>query len=76
MKLVLDAKELAVALSLPVTTIQQYASKYPEKLPPRLNTPSRKLLWSVKDVEAWVEQHRTCTAPAPESSGCSTPAMT
>jgi predicted DNA-binding transcriptional regulator AlpA len=58
MKLVLDAKELAVALSLPITTIQQYASKYPEKLPPRLTTPSRKLMWSVKDVEAWVEAHR------------------
>lgn len=67
MKLVLDAKELAVALSLPVTTVQQYASKYPEKLPPRLSTPSRKLMWSVKDVEEWVESHRTTKAdPAPQ----------
>jgi predicted DNA-binding transcriptional regulator AlpA len=65
MKLVLDAKELAVALSLPVTTIQQYASKYPEKLPPRLRTPSRKLMWSVKDVEEWVDQHRANAATAP-----------
>lgn len=64
MKLVLDAKELAVALSLPVTTIQQYASKYPEKLPPRLTTPSRKLMWSVKDVEAWVERHRAASPQA------------
>lgn len=76
MKLVLDAKELAVALSLPVTTIQQYASKFPEKLPPRLKTPSRKLLWSIKDVEAWVDQHREGAAPAPEPSGCNTPATT
>jgi predicted DNA-binding transcriptional regulator AlpA len=74
MKLVLDAKELAEALSLPVTTVQQYASKYPEKLPPRLTTPSRKLLWAVKDVEAWVDQHRASVARAPESSGYSTPA--
>lgn len=76
MKLVLDSKELAVALSLPVTTIQQYASKYPDKLPPRLTTPSRKLLWSVKDVEAWVERHRASAAPALESLGCNTPAET
>lgn len=76
MKLVLDAKELAVALSLPITTIQQYASKYPDKLPPRLTTPSRKLMWSVKDVEAWVESHRACAVRAPEPSGCNTPEVT
>lgn len=73
MKLVFDAKELAVALSLPVTTIQQYASKYPEKLPPRLNTPSRKLMWSVKDVEQWIERHRAASPQAQPESGCSTP---
>ena len=73
MKLVFDAKELAVALSLPVTTIQQYASKYPEKLPPRLNTPNRRLMWSVKDVEQWIEQHRAASLRAPQESGCSTP---
>ena len=73
MKLVLDAKELAVALSLPITTIQQYASKYPEKLPPRLTTPSRKLMWSVKDVEAWVESHRAASQRALPESGCSRP---
>lgn len=66
MKLVLDAKELAVALSLPITTIQQYSSKFPDKLPPRLTTPSRKLMWSVKDVEAWVESHRP-TSAAPDA---------
>lgn len=73
MKLVFDAKGLAVALSLPVTTIQQYASKYPDKLPPRLNTPSRKLMWSVKDVEQWIEQHRAASQRAQPESGCSTP---
>lgn len=65
MKLVLDTKGLAEALSLPVTTVQQYASKYPEKLPPRLATPSRKLMWSVKDVEHWIETHRATSQPAP-----------
>lgn len=63
MKLTLDSKGLAEALSIPVATIHQYASKYPEKLPPRLNYPGRRLLWSVKDVEAWVEQHRSRPEP-------------
>lgn len=73
MKLVLDTKGLAEALSLPVTTVQQYASKYPDKLPPRLSTPSRKLMWSVKDVEHWIEVHRGASQQAPQASGCSTP---
>lgn len=59
MKLALDAKGLAMALSLPVSTVQQYASRYPDKLPPRLMLPGRKLMWSVKDVEEWIERHRT-----------------
>ena len=66
MKLVLDAAGLADALSMPITTIQQYASKFPEKLPPRLSTPTRKLMWSVKDVEAWIESHRVASMPAPQ----------
>lgn len=73
MKLVLDTKGLAEALSLPVTTVQQYASKYPDKLPPRLNTPTRKLMWSVRDVEAWIDAHRAGEPLALESLGCSTP---
>lgn len=66
MKLVLDAAGLADALSMPITTIQQYASKFPEKLPPRLSTPTRKLQWSVKDVEAWIESHRAASPPVPQ----------
>jgi hypothetical protein len=66
MKLVLDAAGLADALSMPITTIQQYASKFPEKLPPRLSTPTRKLMWSVKDVEAWIESHRVASQPVPQ----------
>ena len=65
MKLVLDSKELAQALGLSVTTVRQSASRYPERLPPRLKTPSRKLLWAVKDVEEWVERYRS-SAPKPE----------
>lgn len=64
MKLVLDTKGLAEALSISPITVQQNASRYPERLPPRLNTPTRKLLWAVKDVEEWIEKHRaTDTQP-------------
>jgi hypothetical protein len=58
MKLILDAKGLAEALSMPVGTIRQYANKQPHKLPPQMETPTRKLQWAVKDVEAWVEAQR------------------
>lgn len=72
MKLVLDVKGLAEALSISPMTVRQNASRYPERLPPRLNTPSRKLLWAVKDVEDWIDQHRALP-PAQQPSGCSTP---
>ena len=72
MKLVLDVKGLAEALSISPMTVRQNASRFPERLPPRLNTPSRKLLWAVKDVEEWIEKHRA-SPPAPVQSGCSTP---
>jgi predicted DNA-binding transcriptional regulator AlpA len=58
MKLILDAKGLAEALSMPVGTVRQYANKQPHKLPPQMETPTRKLQWAVKDVEAWVEAQR------------------
>lgn len=64
MKLVLDSRGLADALSLPLNTVRQYASKYPDKLPPRMNHPGRKLMWSVEDVEAWVQKHRAVSTPA------------
>lgn len=59
MKLVLDVKGLAEALSISPMTVRQNASRHPERLPPRLNTPSRKLLWAVKDVEDWIDKHRS-----------------
>lgn len=62
MKLVLDVKGLAEALSISPMTVRQNASRHPDRLPPRLNTPSRKLLWAVKDVEDWIEKYRrTCS---------------
>lgn len=76
MKLVLDSRGLADALSLPLNTVRQYASKFPEKLPPRLNHPGRKLMWSVEDVEAWVRSHRAISTPTQPGSGCNTPSGT
>lgn len=58
MKLVVDVRELAEMLSISPVTVRQYASRHPEKLPPRLKAPTRKLLWAVKDVEEWIEKHR------------------
>lgn len=56
--LLVDAKTVAELLCMPVRTVQQYASRNPAHLPPRMNLPGRRLVWSLKDVEAWVEQHR------------------
>lgn len=75
MKLVLDVKGLAEALSISVLTVRQNASRHPDRLPPRLKTPSKKLLWSVKDVEQWIDSHRV-SEQAPGPSGCSTPSVT
>lgn len=63
MKLTLDAKGLAEALSLPVRTVQQYASRHPDRIPPRLNLPTKRLMWAVEDVEAWVQKHRAASQP-------------
>lgn len=70
MKLVVNARELALALGLEVATIHQYASKRPDMLPPRLTLPTRKLLWAVKDVEEWVEAYRK---PRPVEDQSSSP---
>lgn len=67
MKLTLDARGLSEAISMPLRTVQQYASRYPDRLPPRLNLPQRKLLWAVEDVQAWVQKHRPAASqPAPQ----------
>lgn len=66
MKLVLDVKGLAEALSISPVTVRQNASRHPERLPPRLNSRGRKLLWAVKDVEEWVEAQRPGAKPHPD----------
>lgn len=64
MKLVLDVNGLAEALCLAPATVKDYAHKYPEKLPRRLLTPTKKLLWAIKDVEEWVESMRASSSLA------------
>lgn len=61
MELVIDTKGLAELLRLSVGTIHQYASKAPEKLPPRLQLPGRRLQWAVEDVQAWLQAHKAPT---------------
>jgi hypothetical protein len=58
MKLVLDVHGLAEALSLSPITVRQYASRHPDRIPPRMPNPTRKLLWAVKDVEEWIDTNR------------------
>lgn len=55
---ILDTKDLAELLRLSVGTIHQYASKSPEKLPPRLHVPGRRLQWAEEDVEDWLRSHK------------------
>lgn len=82
MKLVLDVEGLAEALSLAVSTVRADASRAPEKLPPRLNTPYDKPLWAVEDVQQWIRERSINYEPfpdariAPQESGCSRPAKT
>jgi predicted DNA-binding transcriptional regulator AlpA len=68
MKLVLDSKGLAEALSMSPLTVRQSASRNPERLPPRLAVPGRKLLWAVKDVEEWIEKHRSTKSSGDQDS--------
>lgn len=63
MKLVLNCEALAEALSMKLDTVRAYASRYPEKLPPRLNIPFGKPMWAVADVQEWVQQHRPNYVP-------------
>ena len=68
-KLIYNALELSQVLAMPLGTMRQYATKKPEALPPRTKLPTRKLLWSVADVEAWVHANRGSPEPREDSSG-------
>jgi predicted DNA-binding transcriptional regulator AlpA len=57
MNKLLDVKELAALLKLTPGTVKVWSSQQPEKLPPRCAVPYNRLVWSLNDVEAWIEEH-------------------
>lgn len=55
-KLTYDIAEVAEILNLKLTTARQLASTDPERLPPRINTGGRKVLFLRSVVHHWLEQ--------------------
>lgn len=56
MKMTLNTKELAEALGLSESLVEQYASKDPDKLPPRVDCGIRRNFWSVEVVQQWLKE--------------------
>ena len=55
----LTIKDLAGILNRSPATIATEVTKFPHKLPPRLNLPgSRRVLWLQSDVEAWINEYK------------------
>ena len=54
--------ELAALMSSTWQTVQKLAKRDPERLPPRAAVVSRRLVWHLGTVRAWIRAHRT-TAP-------------
>lgn len=57
MKTLINTKDLAKLLGLTVGSVHQYASRAPERLPPRMRLPGRRLQWDRDVVMAWLEDH-------------------
>lgn len=57
-RLTYTAKDLAEAMGLSVITVRQYASRFPNRLPPKLTTPLKVLLWDVEEVKEWIQNHK------------------
>lgn len=51
--------ELAALTSSTVQTVQKLAKRNPERLPPRAAVASRRLIWHLGTVRAWIRAHRT-----------------
>lgn len=56
MKLTLNVKELAEALGYSESMVRQYASKDPDKLPPRVDNGVRRVIWEVETVRDWLKK--------------------
>lgn len=70
--LLIDVNALAELLSMSPATVRWYASVKPEQLPPRFKCDTKKLRWSMSDVERWVElrSNYKVLKPTQLRSGC------
>ena len=58
-RLTVGVDGLAEILQITPKTIRNRLSEAPNKLPPRLHLPdTRRPLWLIEDVKAWLEKHR------------------
>lgn len=51
--------ELAALLSSTLQNIQKLAKREPQRLPPRATVISRRLVWHLGSVRAWIRSHGT-----------------
>lgn len=62
----LTAEDLSFVLRRAVSSIRSDLSRNPRGLPPRVVLPgSRRSLWRLKDVEAWLAAHVVTPPPPP-----------
>ena len=52
-------KDLASVLQMSPNSVRQYVTKYPERLPPRLNLPTKNVVWMTEDVLEWLRSRRS-----------------
>lgn len=70
----LDAAGLALILHCSVDTVVSNAHRAPGRLPPRIRTGGRRLIWLTTDVMDWLEARRTGPAPAAPVAPVAVPA--
>lgn len=49
-------RELAQMLGLTEKTVARYVTEFPNRLPPRLNVPGRRVVWLEEDVLTWLRK--------------------
>lgn len=66
MQALLTVEELATYLHKSVASIRSDSTRNPQSLPPICRLPgTKRLLWRMEDVQAWIDQHVRCEAPVP-----------
>lgn len=64
MQALLTVEELATYLHKSVASIRSDSTRNPQSLPPICRLPgTKRLLWRIEDVQAWIGQHVRCEAP-------------